>query len=1003
MTCPLSFFIFGFIDRGQIYRSFIKGYRRMKRPGFFLLVLLLILGVACGHICAKDGHIMKGPDFNLLLITIDTLRADHLGCYGYKEIETPTIDRLASEGVLFSKAFTPVPITLPSHVSIMTGVYPIQHGVRNNGNYILRQDALTLAEVMKANGYQTAACVGAFVLDSLFGLDQGFDFYDDSLPRKGRGATLLDNERKAEAVTKAGLDWLKKNRNAPFFLWLHYFDPHAIYLPPNPFDKEYKGRLYDGEIAYTDKCIGELIQGLKDMGLMERIVIILTSDHGEGLGEHGEPTHAIFIYDSTLHVPLIIRTPKNILPSRKVDAMISILDIFPTVLDLLSLPIKDRSVPHITGKSLVPLIRGKTDSLHREIQCESLYPELNFGWGRVEGIRTSDWKYIKASKPELYRLSKDPKEKRNLYPLESDKWQERLKKLKLTLGPEMETRVGLDDDVRDRLLSLGYVWSESSDMFEERHDPKDMIKILEKVDRGVSYIYLGLYKKARKEFQKILKVNPDNASVLFYLASVEERLGNFEDAERLFRAVLNLSAHYLDVHNHLGVIYHKQGNLDKSVEEFELALKQAEYPEVYYNLSVVLKQKGRHEEAVKAAKAALSLDPKYADVHNQLGQLAIDQGALDKAEVHLKEALKIEPDHLEAHNNLGIVQYRKGKDAEALRSFEKALSIDSNSPEALNNLGSVYLFQGKYDKAEEVFKKAVHINPSYFEGLLNLGSMHFHKKDCQSAKDLYLKAIEVNPESNEAWVRLGLLYLGQGEYEHAREVLEKALKTGPESADLYFYIGQVYLGLARPNDALGFWKKALAFDSYHSQTLLKMGQLFYDTGNWEEALNAWEKGYRSNPADPMPLMNMATVKFQKGEYDEAISLWERAREIAPDLDGPYLHIGTSYLRQKEIDKAINIWEKLLARKPEHPDALINLGTAFYQKGDIKGAIKFWQRAGELDSENPKVHYNLGLAFFSLKEYEGSVNELKEALRLDPSNQEVLMLLNQAKSLCPDQG
>ncbi|MGA1841786.1 MAG: tetratricopeptide repeat protein [bacterium] len=976
----------------------------MKRPGFFLLALILVLGVAFEQICAKDGHIIKGPNFNLLLITIDTLRADHLGCYGYKKIETPTIDRLASEGVLFSQALTPVPITLPSHVSIMTGTYPFQHGVRNNGNYILRKEALTLAEVMKANGYRTAACVGAFVLDSLFGLDQGFDLYDDFLPRGGRSATLLDNERRAEAVTKSGLDWLKKNKGFPFFMWLHYFDPHAIYLPPSPFDKEYKGRLYDGEIAYTDKCIGDLIRGLNDMELMKGTIIILTSDHGEGLGEHGEPTHAIFIYDSTLHVPLIIRTPKDILPYRRVDAMVSILDIFPTVMDLLSLPIKDKGIASIEGKSLIPLIMGKTDSLHKEILCESLYPELNFGWGRVEGIRTDDWKYIKASKPELYQLSNDPKERKNIYPLEAGKWEKKLERLKLALGPEIESRVDLDDEVRERLLSLGYVWSEASDISDERPDPKDMIKLLERIDRGVSYIYMGFYEKAQKEFQKVLKINPDNASVLFYLASVEERLGNLEEADHLFRDVLKLSTHYLDVHNHLGVIYHKQGNLDKAVMEFELALKQAEYPEVYYNLSVVLKQKGHYDEAVKAAKGALFLNPKYTDALNQLGQLAIDQGALDKAEVYLKEALEIEPNHLEANNNLGVVQHRKRRYAEAIRAFEKALSIDSNSPEALNNLGSVYLSQGKYDKAEAVFKEAIRIRPSYFEGLINLGSVHFHKKEYQSARDLYLKAIELNPSANtEAWARLGILYLDQAKYEHALHAFEKALETGPKSADLYFLMGQVYLGLTRFNDALDSWNKALKFNPCHCQTILKIGQFYYDIGNWEEALNTWEKGYKCNPEDPLPLMNMATMKFQRGEYDEAISLWERAGEVKPDLDGPYLHIGNAYLRQNKIDKAINILERLLALKPDHLDALINLGTALYKKGDIEGAIKFWQRAEKLDPENPKVHYNLGVAFFYLKNYEGSINELKEALRLDPSNQEGLKLLNQAKSLYPNQG
>jgi len=247
----------------------------MKRTLPFILFLLWMIAVEAGQAKAMGGRVKK-PCYNLILITIDTLRPDHLGCYGYKEVQTLVMDRLAEEGVLFSQAFTSVPITLPSHVSIMTGLYPIQHGIQNNGNYILGRNAMTLAEVMKSSGYRTCACVGAIVLDPPFGLDRGFDHHDDSIPRRGSAPTILDNERRAEVVTKAALDWLKGNRDGPFFLWLHYFNPHAIYLPPAPFDKEYKGHLYEGEIAYTDTCIGDLIRRLKDMGLEETTVFILT-------------------------------------------------------------------------------------------------------------------------------------------------------------------------------------------------------------------------------------------------------------------------------------------------------------------------------------------------------------------------------------------------------------------------------------------------------------------------------------------------------------------------------------------------------------------------------------------------------------------------------------------------------------------------------------------------------------------------------------------------------
>ncbi|MGA1840177.1 MAG: tetratricopeptide repeat protein [bacterium] len=971
----------------------------MKRL-FFTVITSVILLVSAAKFASPMGSRAKGPRYNLLLITIDTLRADHLGCYGYNKVKTPAIDSLAKEGVLFTRAFTPVPVTLPSHVSIMTGQYPIQHGIRNNGNFILGPDATTLAEVMKAQGYRTGACIGAFVLDSLFGLDQGFDFYDDSLPKEGAAAILLENERRAEAVTQAGLNWLEKNKDAPFFLWLHYFDPHAIYLPPNPFKEEYKGNLYDGEIAYTDSCIDNLLQGMEKLELKERTIIILTSDHGEGLGEHGEPTHAIFIYDSTLQIPLIIRDPGGTLPSGKINAMVTTLDIFPTILDLLDLSSKEINLK-FEGKSLMPLIIKKVDSLHSEILCESLYPELNFGWSRIEGVRTPEWKYVSAPRPELYNLIEDPKETKNLFPQTTNVWQDKLTALKAALGPEKESAVSLDDQVRQRLESLGYVWTAKEEHSGERPDPKDMIHIMEGIDRGVSYIYLGFYDRARKEFQKILEINPENASALFYLASIEERTGNLEEAERIFKRLLTISPDYLDVHNHLGVIYHKKGDLDMALREFELALEQAEYSEVYYNLSVVSRLKGQQDKAVKAAHMAIELDPNYADAINQLGQLAFDKGAPEEASKYFLRALRIEPKHLEASNNLGVLYHSQGREEEAIKAFRHALSIDPNRGEAYNNLGSIYLSMGLYDQAEEEFKQAIRLKPDYPEGIINLGTVFFHKGDYKNAMVYYLKAIEMVPENQEAWKHLGLLFLAQGEYEKGYNALKGALEKGGKSAELYFNIGQASFGLKRFGEALSYWEKAITLSPDHKNTYLKMGQLLFDQGMTERAVTTWGKAYSLDPKDPLPLMNMATVKFQNEEYPEAISLWEKALEVNPTLEEPYLHIGTAYLRQNEVDKAIQIWETLLKQNPDNLEVLINLGTALYEKKDIDGAIRLWEKAEELDSENPKIHYNLGLAFIYMKDYKGAVNALKEALRLEPYNQEALLLWEQVKTLCPD--
>ncbi|MGA1876051.1 MAG: sulfatase-like hydrolase/transferase, partial [bacterium] len=537
----------------------------------------------------------KAPPPNLLLITIDTLRADHLGCYGYQDIHTPCIDTLASEGILFTQALTPVPITLPSHVSIMTGLYPMQHGICNNANSVLGEEATTLAEIMEKEGYKTAAFVGAFVLHSMFGLNQGFQAYNNSPSKKKRsGASPFDNERRAEEVTRSALQWLESNHDSPFFLWVHYFDPHAMYLPPSPFKEEYKGHLYDGEIAYTDSCLGPLLDGLKKLGVSDKTVIILTSDHGEGLGEHGESTHAVFLYDSTLHIPLILKIPPGVIPrlqnmKPEITSMVSLLDIFPTIMDLFSLRPDQIDLNQWPGKSLIPLIEGSCQIHQEEIFCETLYPELNFGWSRVEGIRTHDWKYVKSPRSELYHLSEDPNETVNLLSnqsLRAQGWEERLIRLKKNLEREKrQPQVITDSDVLQRLESLGYFRSvmkdtSAGDDISQRSDPKDMIHLIESIDRGLSYYYLGSYDLAYDEFHKILEVNPDNISATFYLGSVEEKMGRFEQARDRFLHLLSMEPNYLDAHNHLGVIYHHLGQGEEAIKEFQLALKKAEYPDV---------------------------------------------------------------------------------------------------------------------------------------------------------------------------------------------------------------------------------------------------------------------------------------------------------------------------------------------------------------------------------------------------------------------------------------
>src|SRR5580704_4746449 len=354
------------------------------------------------------------PPLNVVLITIDTLRADHLGCYGYKQIKTPNIDGLAADGVRFDRAFAVVPVTLPSHSSMLTGTYPMLSGMHDFSGNKLSPVQPTLASVLKQAGYQTGAVVGAAVLDSRFGLNQGFDFYYDHFEFSRLDEANLDlMERPGNVVADVALDWLAKNSSKKFFLWMHLYDPHFPYHPPEPYSHEYATQPYDGEIAFADEQVGRLLRYLKEKGLYQNTIIVLCGDHGESLGEHGEKTHGFFIYNATMHVPLIIRLPEN--GVRTVADPVSLVDLMPTVLGAVGLEIP----PQVQGRSLLGALGiGKNNDVaarDRVLYGETYLPRIHFNWSELRGSENTKYHFIDAPRPELYDLKQDPGELKNLF------------------------------------------------------------------------------------------------------------------------------------------------------------------------------------------------------------------------------------------------------------------------------------------------------------------------------------------------------------------------------------------------------------------------------------------------------------------------------------------------------------------------------------------------------------------------------------------------------------
>src|SRR6266446_259430 len=450
---------------------------------------------------------------NVVFITIDTLRPDHLGCYGDKQIGTPNIDALAADSSRFERAYTAVPVTLPSHTAIFTGTYPIYSGMHDFAANKLNPTQATLASVLKENGYTTGAVIGSAVLDSRFGLNHGFDFYYDHFDFNRLQESNLDEmERPGDIVADVTLDWLSKNYQKKFFLWMHLYDPHYPYRPPAPYSEEYRDRPYDGEIAFADAQVGRLLEFLKNKGLYQSTLIVLSGDHGESLGEHGEKTHGFFIYNATLHVPLIIHLAGGV-HARTVANLVNLADLMPTVLAALNIQIPAQ----VQGQSLLPLMSPKKEDNARSLYAETFLPRLHFNWSELRGVETETYHFIDAPKPELYDLRKDPGETHNLYAdrkAVAEEMRARLTALirQYSAGQELAEKTGLDPALMERLKSLGYAGFSGggSPTITDRAlpDPKDRIQVYELISDAIAESQHGDYTDSTEKLNLALKTEP---------------------------------------------------------------------------------------------------------------------------------------------------------------------------------------------------------------------------------------------------------------------------------------------------------------------------------------------------------------------------------------------------------------------------------------------------------------------------------------------------------------
>ncbi|HSF44173.1 MAG TPA: sulfatase-like hydrolase/transferase [Thermoanaerobaculia bacterium] len=681
-----------------------------NRLPFCLLLAALFAGCA-------DGA-PESP--SLVLVTLDTVRADHLGSYGYQAAETPALDRLASEGVRFARASSPVPLTLPSHASLLSGLLPPNHGVRNNGAGAFPEGTATLATVLAGQGYRTGAFLGAFVLDRRFGLAQGFEVYDDEVPRAPGAAVFLEAERPGSQVMDRALAWLGREDPRPFFLWIHLYDAHAPYEPPPAWRSRHPGRPYDGEIAAVDAQVGRLLDELGRRGLAGRTVVAVAADHGEGLGEHGEDTHGLLLYEPTLHVPLLVRAPG--VAARTVETPVSLVDLGPTLAGLLGKSFPAPASRGLDGRDLSEALRGGRDPEPVDLYAETRYPAV-FGWSPLAALRRRDLKYISSGKPELYDLRRDPREAANLAgdPEKTRGFATRLAQIEA--GAVLPKKAPAPDaETRARLASLGYAAGGEAPPLPERQgeapDPAARVGLFQRFERANALLSQG-DAAALPELQSLVAADPANP---------------------IFRSKL-------------GQAFRDRGETEKALPLYKQAAEAApEDPEAWYNLASVLQEAGRTAEARTAIEQALALDEARPEAHNTLGVALLAEGDAQEARRQFEKAVALDPRNATALNNLGNVLRSLGRLDEAERAYQRATAISPRFAEPWNGLGTLEVDRDRPAAALSFFEKALALAPAYHEVRMNRAIARELAGDAPGAVAAYrdfLAATEGDPRYSE--------------------------------------------------------------------------------------------------------------------------------------------------------------------------------------------------------------------------------------------------------------
>ena len=704
---------------------------------------------------------------DVILLTLDTTRADRLGCYGREGGTSPNLDGLARTGVMFRRAYSHVPLTAPSHSSLLTGLLPSRHGVHDNGGYVLKEEFATLAEQFVEAGYRTGAFVSAFVLDRRFGLARGFATYEDDV-LQGRPEEILAAVRGEVTVDRA-LAWLRAQDPRPVFAWVHLYDPHLPYDPPEPYATQFKDRPYEGEIAYMDAQVGRLLSAVAAHG--RPTLVAAVGDHGESLGEHQEMTHSYFIYQATQRVPFILALPGWLPQGLVVEPVVRGVDLMPTLLEIAGL----RVPPGLDGESLVPLVTQRSNHEPGPVYLESYHPRLWWGARELLGLRTGPWLFIHSPRPELYNVDEDPAEKVNLaarYPQEMERFAARLKGYTAGRDP-MAGLTATDPETAGRLRALGYaggVAASGQGQAVDLPDAKDNAPLLAAYSEGEELSAKGQLEAALGKYREALARNPRSVTVRLSVANTLLSLGRFHESGEEFAA---------------------------------LSVQYPNEPTYVQGMARCLAGEGKKKEALRLLTAAVAKAKDATLLREDLGVALLDSGRTEEAERELRRVVDESPRRIGPRLRLATTLVKLGRLREASRAFVKILELSPRSPEG----------------------------QAAARALQPLADRLLKEEDLLEAHQAYRAGLEQGGASGEAiYLNLALVAYRLGRRSESVEVLQKGLARLPESAGLHYRLGRLHAEAGRRADAEREYRRAIELDGARNDARLALASLLESPG-----------------------------------------------------------------------------------------------------------------------------------------------------------------------------